>query len=83
MRMLTEKAKLMNMLSAEQFAAWELHLYLDTHPCDKNALRMHEKHSARAKELKEEFEKKYGPLTTKTGEGCEWVKAPWPWEKGE
>lgn len=83
MRMLTEKTKLMNALSAEQFAAWELHLYLDTHPCDKTAQRMHEKHIARAKELREEFEKKFGPLSTRTGEGCDWVKGPWPWEKGE
>lgn len=81
--MLNEKTKLMNCLSAEQFAAWELHLYLDTHPCDKTALRMHEKHIARAKELREELEKKFGPLSTATGEGCDWIKGPWPWEKGE
>ena len=56
--MLTEKAKLMQCLSAEKFAAWELHLYLDTHPCDKTAQRMHEKHMARAKELREEYERK-------------------------
>ncbi len=83
MHMLTEKNKLMNCLSAEQFAAWELHLYLDTHPCDKTAQRLHEKHITRAKELREEYESKYGPLSTKTGEGCDWLKGPWPWEKGE
>ena len=79
--MLTEKTKLMNALSAEQFAAWELHLYLDTHPCDKEAKRMHEKHMARAAELREESEKKVGPLTAE-GDGCEWLKDPWPWERG-
>lgn len=79
---MTERAKLLRSLSAEQFAVWELHLYLDTHPCDKTAQRMHEKHSARAAELREEFEEKFGPLSTRTGEGCEWLKSPWPWEKG-
>ena len=83
MRMLTERIKLMRALSAEQFAAWELHLYLDTHPCDKTAQRMHEKHMARATELREEYEKKFGPLSAMTGEGCDWLKEPWPWEKGE
>lgn len=83
MHMLNEKHKLLNCLSAEQFAAWELHLYLDTHPCDKTAQRLHKKHSARALELKEEYESKFGPLTTKTGEGCDWINGPWPWEKGE
>ena len=28
---MNEKSKLMNAFAAEQFAAWELHLYLDTH----------------------------------------------------
>ena len=81
--MLTEKAKLLQCLSAEKFAAWELHLYLDTHPCDKAAQRMHEKHMARAMEFREEYERRFGPLSTVTGEGCEWLKGPWPWEKGE
>ena len=79
---MNERMKLLHNYSAEQFAAWELHLYLDTHPADKNALRMHSKHSARAAELKEEYERKFGPLTPATGEGCDWLNDPWPWEKG-
>ena len=52
-----DKCKLMRELSAVSFAAWELHLYLDTHPCDEKALEMHKKYSERARELKEEYER--------------------------
>lgn len=79
---MNERQKLLRCLSAEQFAAWELHLYLDTHPADKKAKEMHERHQARAAELREEFESKYGPLSPRDGEGCEWLKDPWPWERG-
>lgn len=78
---MNERMKLMRSLSAHQFAAWELHLFLDTHPCDKEAKRMHEKHMARVAELREEYESKFGPLTA-SGDGCEWLKDPWPWERG-
>lgn len=79
---MNERQKLLRCLSAEQFAAWELHLYLDTHPADKKAKEMHERHQARAAELREEYECKYGPLSPRDGEGCEWLKDPWPWERG-
>ena len=46
-----DKCKLMRELSSVKFAAWELHLYLDTHPCDEKALEMHKKYTERAKEL--------------------------------
>lgn len=36
-----DKCKLMREISAVKFAAWELHLYLDTHPCDEKALELH------------------------------------------
>lgn len=79
---MNERQKLLRCLSAEQFAAWELHLYLDTHPADKKAKEMYERHQARATELREEYECKYGPLSPRDGEGCEWLKDPWPWERG-
>ncbi len=75
-----DKCKLMRELSAVQFAAWELHIYLDTHPCDEKALEMHKKYTERAMELREEYEECFGPLTSDSGSGLEWVKNPWPWE---
>ena len=57
-------------LSAVQFAMWELHLYLDTHPEDIGDLK-----------LKDEYEAKYGPLYSNSGSpGVHWLKNPWPWD---
>ena len=70
-------------LSVAQFAAWELHIYLDTHPNDTEALAAYKKHTAKAKELKQEFETRFGPLTAGHVFGSatwEWIDNPWPWD---
>ena len=67
--------------SAQRFALWELHLYLDTHPCDTEALKMYHSHEAEAERLGREYEEAYGPLTSSEGEGTDWLKDPWPWER--
>ncbi len=74
------KTKLMREISSVEFAAWELHLYLDTHPCDEKALEMQRKYSERAEQLRKEYEESCGPLNYKSGSGMNWVKNPWPWE---
>ena len=78
-----DRCKLLRELSSTQFAAWELHLYLDTHKCDEKALHMQRKYTKRAAELREEFEEKFGPLSANTGSGREWLQNPWPWEYKE
>lgn len=75
-----DRCKLMREISAVEFAAWELHLYLNSHPCDEKAMEMHRKYTERAKELREEYEECFGPLTHTTESGWAWVKNPWPWE---
>lgn len=77
---MTSRGALLRKLSAAQFAMWELHVYLDTHPNDKEALALHKKYEAKASELRKEYEEHFGPLTPATGEGVEWLKNPWPWE---
>jgi len=58
-------------------------LFLDTHPDDEKALAFFERNRLLAKEARETFINKYGPLTV-TDQKCpaywEWVKSPWPWE---
>ncbi len=78
-----DKCKLLREISAVEFAAWELHLYLDTHVCDEKALDMKKKYSKRAKELREEYEEKFGGLNYTTASGAVWLKNPWPWEYKE
>ncbi len=68
-------------LAAVKFAVWELHLYLDTHPCDMQALALHNKYKQKLKELTDIFEENCYKLTANSAQGVEWFKSPWPWEK--
>ena len=79
--MKTRKEMLLR-LSAIQFAAWELHIYLDTHPNDKTANIRYRELEAQYQQLLSEFEDKYGPVIM-PATGNEWLKGPWPWENKE
>lgn len=80
---MTRRKQLLLRLSSVQFAVWELHLYLDTHPSDLTALAKHAEYQKKAAILREEYESEFGPLSPAVGEGVEWLKNPWPWERGE
>ncbi len=78
-----EREKLLKELSAAQFAAWETHLFLDTHPCDTAAMQSLAMYQQQALKLREQFEKRFGPLTTYDMYGdkrFEWLNSPWPWD---
>ncbi len=77
---MNERNKLLQKLSAQQFAAWELHMYLDTHPCDDAANALYKKHLKEAECLKNEYTEKYGVLTTECANSAEWLSDPWPWD---
>lgn len=65
------------------FAAYDLQLYLDTHPDDEKALAMYSNVVRRAADAKRAFEAAYGPLTPDAAAGGRewtWIKSPWPWE---
>lgn len=75
------REELMRKLSASQFAMWELHMYLDTHPSDNQAMTLYRKYEAKTNELKRQFEEQFGPLTFNAGKmAADWLKDPWPWE---
>lgn len=78
-----EREALLRRISVARFAAWELHIYLDTHPHDKHALKKFEEYEAKANQLTAEYERKYGPLTagdTYGDSSWQWIHSPWPWE---
>jgi spore coat protein JB len=77
---MNDRKRLLNRISATQFAAWELHMYLDTHPCDRTANEMFRKYTDEAKMLRREYESKYGPLTISASNEADWLNDPWPWE---
>ena len=77
-----ERLEMLKEIMALDFSSLELNLYLDTHPADTRALKLHNEYIRRLKELKEVYEKKYDFITHKNMSDCpwEWIKDPWPWE---
>ncbi|MGN1344754.1 MAG: spore coat protein CotJB [Traorella sp.] len=65
------------------FILQETILFLDTHPCDFEALRYYRIVRRKLERLERIYERKCGPLTNKgvdTEFGWEWACCPWPWE---
>lgn len=57
------------------FAAWDMRLYLDTHPCDQHALSFYHEMCCRAPQP--------GYACAFAGcnqDGWHWTDDPWPWE---
>ena len=79
-----QKQELLRMLSAASFAAVDTHLFLDTHPCNKEALAVLQKNTKEAAMLRDEYERRFGPLRPQDVFGdtsFEWVNGPWPWDR--
>lgn len=59
---MNEQQRLRRHISAVQFAMWELHLYLDSHPYCKEAAKKLAAYREEYDKLTVEYEKAYGPL---------------------
>jgi spore coat protein JB len=75
----------MRQIQAADFVLVELTLYLDTHPHDEHALQQFHEYSNYSKQLKMDFEGKYGPLmqfgvSDNPGPEWDWGRGPWPWQ---
>lgn len=79
---MTDRENLLKKISEYQFAALDLQLYLDTHPENREMLRKMTEYKNEMYKYREEFERKYGPLTKNMNDtnNWQWVKGPWPWE---
>ena len=71
-------------IQAVSFSAIDLNLYLDTHPCDQEALGHYNALCEQLACLKAAYEQIYGPLMS-FGEApspypWRWVQEPWPWQ---
>lgn len=65
------------------FAIIELAEYLDTHVDDEKALCLHREYATKLRDLKEKYQKVYGPLTINFPcNKWRWIEEPWPWERG-
>ena len=78
------RAEMLKQVQCYNFAAYDMLLYLDTHPEDKKAFKMFQELVKKTNELKCEFEKNFGPLSqfrTASQDSFNWLDNPWPWEK--
>lgn len=82
---MTEQESLMRKIDANDFAMWELHIYLDTHPGDCKAAAKLEEYKKETADMTEKYENAYGPIneTTTTTNRWAWIAEPWPWELPE
>ena len=65
------------------FACTELAQYLDTHVDDSRAICLHKEYATKLNDLREKYQKVYGPLTIYFPcNKWRWLEEPWPWERG-
>ncbi len=72
------RQEMIDQIKALDFAIIELGLYLDTHPEDQKALCMHREYCKQVKDLKDKYQKMYGPLTIfYPCNKWRWLEQPW------
>ncbi len=82
---INNKKELLSEIMSLNFVINDLVLYLDTHPNDRRAIRMHNEYSNKVVKLIDEYQRKYGPLTVnfnQSDNSWDWIDNPWPWERG-
>lgn len=77
------REEMMQEIRQLEFAIIELAEYLDTHPDCQKALCLHREYAKKVKELKDKYQRIYGPLTINYPcNKWRWLEEPWPWERG-
>ena len=76
------KKELLKEITAVDFSIIDLHLYLNTHPTDRNALTTYNSLVTKAHMLKQNYERSFGPLSYGSYSPCpwQWINEPWPCE---
>ena len=81
--MTNEQHQLLMYIDQISFALDDTVLFLDTHPCDTEALAYYQELKEERKMAMEKYASKFGPLqndNVKCGCSWSWVETPWPWE---
>ena len=76
---------MLNQIMALNFAINDLALYLDTHPSDKEALRLFNETRDKYYKKVVDFEKMYYPLNSfhsNKNDTYEWLEGKFPWVRG-
>ena len=79
-----EKEDLMYKIMEIDFAINDLNLYLDLNPEDNEIYEKFKIYVDKCMNLKDEYSKKYGPLTLDQvdSNNYKWEEEPWPWDGG-
>ncbi|HIS68195.1 MAG TPA: spore coat protein CotJB [Candidatus Gallacutalibacter stercoravium] len=82
---MSERDRLMRRIAAYDFGIVELHLFLDTHPNDRNAQKKLDEYTRKSDEVRREYEEKFGPIqaTNMDANRWAWISNPWPWDTEE
>lgn len=78
-----ERCKMLEWVQALYFVVIDMQLYLDTHPCDTEALAYYKDAVTNYEHAKQQFEENFGPLTATSSLDCDrwaWADMPLPWE---
>ena len=78
----TNQQEMLMQIRELRFSVNDLALYLDTQPCDRRAIALHNQYSRELRNLTDEYQRKYGPLTIECPcNKWRWIDLPWPWER--
>lgn len=79
-----EQCELLELIRVLSFNLFDTALFLDTHPCDKQALKCYEKFQKLLEKAVNEYNTYFGPMTldnVNAENGWTWGSMPWPWER--
>ncbi len=81
------RKELLEYITNVSFAVDDAKLFLDTHPCDEEALAYFREYSRKRNEALKEYAAHFGPLTIDTvvyscADRWDWINEPWPWQEG-
>lgn len=82
----TSRGAMLQQVNQAGFAMVDANLYLDTHPCDTEAIAYYNEMREAYRSVKEAFEAHFGPLRASGNADTaywSWVSDPWPWEGGD
>ncbi len=76
--------EMLKMITELDFFIIDIHLYLNTHPDDKEAIELYNNYVMQVKKLREEYNMQYGMLLANNCTSkmpWQWIDNPWPWQK--
>ena len=81
---MNEQARMLTEIDSLGFAIIDLNLYLDIFPNDTEKINLYNQYRTRKKNIINEYEQKYGPITLNSNNlnitPWAWNNMPWPWD---